>query len=76
MCRCRLGTGLPNPDEGGVPTDLVILDEHGTVPPSEGNEVRRDGRQGVGASHSTVEAGEPDRRDPTEGRARRIIELL
>ena len=29
------------------------------VSPSEGNEVRRDGRQGVGASHSTVEPGEP-----------------
>ena len=29
------------------------------VSPSEGNEARRDGRLGVGASHSTVEAGEP-----------------
>ena len=29
------------------------------VSPSEGNEVRRDGRQGVGASHSTVDPGEP-----------------
>jgi hypothetical protein len=29
------------------------------VSPSEGNEARREGRQGVGASHSTVEPGEP-----------------
>ena len=33
----------------------------GTVPPSEGNEARREGRQGVGAPHSTAEAGEPTR---------------
>jgi hypothetical protein len=38
------------------------------VSPSEGNEVRRDGRRGVGASHSTDESGEPYRRDPGEGR--------
>jgi hypothetical protein len=31
------------------------------VSPSEGNEARRDGRSGVGASHSTDEAGEPFR---------------
>ena len=36
------------------------------VSPSEGNEVRRDEWQGVGASHSTDEAGEP-----TEGTPRR-----
>jgi hypothetical protein len=29
------------------------------VSPSEGNEARRDERRGVGASHSTGEAGEP-----------------
>ncbi len=29
------------------------------VSPNEGNEVRRDGRQGVGASRSTAEPGEP-----------------
>ncbi len=40
-----------------------------TVTPSEGNEVRRDGRQGVGAPHSTVEVGERgDHVDPEEGR--------
>jgi hypothetical protein len=42
------------------------------VSPSEGNEARRDGRSGVGASHSTDEAGEPLRRDPVEGRGRRV----
>jgi hypothetical protein len=31
------------------------------VSPNEGNEVRRDEGQGVGASHSTVEPGEPAR---------------
>ena len=34
------------------------------VPPSEGNEARREGRQGVGAPHSTDEAGEPARGTP------------
>jgi hypothetical protein len=29
------------------------------VSPSEGNEAKRDGRSGVGASHSIDEAGEP-----------------
>jgi RNA-directed DNA polymerase len=46
------------------------------VPPSEGNEVRRDGRQGVGASYSTNEAGELTRQDPVEGRGRRIADRL
>ena len=31
------------------------------IPPNEGNEVRRDGRRGVGASHITDDAGEPTR---------------
>src|SRR5512135_3906257 len=34
------------------------------IPPSEGNEARRDGRRGVGASRSTFEAGEPTRGTP------------
>src|SRR4051794_18850648 len=33
----------------------------GVVSPSEGNEVRREGRTGVGAPHTTEEAGEPFR---------------
>ena len=34
------------------------------IPPREGNEARRDGRRGVGASNSTCEAGEPTRGTP------------
>jgi len=54
-------------------------DENSTasvVPPSEGNEVRREGRQGIGVSHSTVEAGELSPEDPAEGRGYRIKELF
>jgi hypothetical protein len=46
------------------------------VPPSEGNEARWDGRREVGASRCTDELGEPNRRDPREGRARRGAEPL
>src|SRR3712207_104160 len=35
------------------------------VPPSEGNEARRNGRQGVGAPHTTDDAGEPTRGTPS-----------
>lgn len=34
------------------------------IPWIEGNEVKRDGRRGVGAPHSTDEAGEPTRGTP------------
>ena len=44
---------LPSRAVGDEPRDETM------VSPSEGNEVRRDGRQGVGASHSTGEPGEP-----------------
>jgi RNA-directed DNA polymerase len=40
------------------------------VPPSEGNEARREGARDVGASRNTNETGEPGRRDPAEGRGR------
>ena len=40
------------------------------VSEGEGNEARGEGWQGVGASNITVEAGEPTRRDPVEGRGR------
>ncbi len=52
---------------GGRTTDATM------VSPSEGNEVRRDGLQGVGASHITDEPGEPSRRDPGEGRRRSLM---
>ena len=49
---------------GGRTTDATM------VSPSEGNEARRDGRQGVAAPHSTVEAGERPFRTPwSEGGA-------
>ena len=38
------------------------------VSPNEGNEVRRDGRQGVGVPHSSVEAGKRALPDPVERR--------
>src|SRR3954471_17509885 len=34
------------------------------IPPSEGDEARREGWRGVGASNSTYEAGEPTRGTP------------
>jgi hypothetical protein len=43
------------------------------VSPSEGNEVRREDCQEVGASRSTADPGEPSRRDPGEGRRRRLM---
>jgi len=47
-----------------------------TVPRNEGNEVKRDGRQGVGVPHCTDEAGEPAPGNPVEGKGGRIKELL
>lgn len=46
------------------------------VLPSEGNEARREERQGFGAAHSSEEGGEPGRRDPLEPRGCRITESL
>ena len=48
------------PDTKGSVTNVVS--------PSEGNEVRRDGRQGLGASHSTCEAGESHPGRPCGGK--------
>ena len=46
------------------------------VPPGEGNEVRGDGRRGIGVSHSTAKAGELSPRDPVEGRGHRQVAPL
>ena len=46
------------------------------VPLREGNEARRDGRRGIGAPHTTGEAGESGPRNPVEGRGRRQIDPL
>jgi len=48
---------------GGRTTDATM------VSPSEGNEARRNGRQGVAAPHSTVEAGESTRGTPSRERS-------
>lgn len=44
-----------------------------TVSMGEGNGALGDGRQEVGASHSTEEAGELAPEDPVEGRGRRVM---
>ena len=48
----------------------------GWSPPCEGNEVWRDGRQGIGAPHSTAEPGERNPAVPGEGRRCRVRGLL
>ena len=50
----RRGGGLPRRE----PKRKHEKQARDVVPPSEGNEVRREGRSGVGASRSTGEAGE------------------
>ena len=44
------------------------------VSPSEGNEARREGRQGVAAPHSSDEAGERALPDPVERRGCRVVD--
>jgi hypothetical protein len=44
------------------------------VSPNEGNEVRREGRQGVAAPQSSVEAGERALPDPVERRGPRVVD--
>lgn len=72
----RDGRGTAEPSGGGASSDPAEQVDASEVPPSEGNEARRDGRREVGASRSTDEGGEPNRRDPSEGGARRGAELL
>lgn len=43
------------------------------VPPREGNRAWRNGRQGVGTSHSSYEAGERALSDPAERRGCRVV---
>lgn len=47
-----------------------------TVSEDEGNEVQGDGRQGVGATHSTEEAGELAPEDPVREGVAVVVELL
>src|SRR5271166_5615947 len=65
--KCRPETRLTNSQVDPRPR---VLGRRGRtrdatmVSPSEGNEVRRKGRQGVAAPQSTVEPGEPSRGTP------------
>jgi len=63
---CRPESRLTNSRliHSSVPSWWGRTGDEPMVSPSEGNEVRRDGRRGVGASHSIVEAGEPSRGTP------------
>ena len=47
---------------------VAKIPDTGSVPPSEGNEVRRDGRRGVGVPHSTCEVGELSPAGPDGGK--------
>ena len=55
------GTGIPTPRPTALRRVAGSKQDARVVSPSEGNEVRREGRTGVGASRSTVESGEPFR---------------
>ena len=62
-----LGAGRPKPRPAGARCSATCGSEKtgaAAVPPSEGNEARRDGRQGVAAPRSTGEAGEATRGTP------------
>ena len=77
-CRFRSNAGR-GPGQNSRPSDAVPVSEGakkgaGTVPPSEGNEARREGRSGVGALRCTGEAGEHAPADPVEGRECRVRE--
>jgi len=64
---CRLEARLTNSRSIPSLRPRPVGTKDGTrtmVSPNEGDEVRRDGRQGVGASHSSEEVGELDRRTP------------
>src|SRR5271163_4245323 len=64
------GSGATGTTNSGMIRRLCDCGRTGTngsrseVSPSEGNEVRRDGYQGIAAPHSTVEPGEPSRGTP------------
>ena len=52
------GTGITTPRPSALRRVAGSKQGARVVSPNEGNEVRRDGRTGVGASRSTVEPGE------------------
>ena len=76
---CRgAGTGSPSPrpwtwhlaSDGANPQVL------GWYRRAKANEARGDGRRGIGAPHTTGEAGESCPRNPVEGRGRREMDPL
>jgi hypothetical protein len=70
-------TGLPTSGTCSRVSLYLYRNRNATVvPPSEGNEVRRDGRQGFGAVRSTNEHGEHIRMDPWEGRRCRAMKTV
>jgi hypothetical protein len=68
----RIGTGWPIPTlQAPSRRRRACGSEHrraGMVPSSEGNRARREGSSGVGASHSTGEAGEREPPGPCGGK--------
>ena len=74
---CRLGARLTNSrliHSSLVPSWWGRTGDKPMVLPSEGNEARRDGRQGVAAPHSRDEAGERALPDPGKRRGRRVVD--
>jgi hypothetical protein len=49
---------------------------HSVIPPNEGNEARREGRQEVGSLHRTCDVGELIQEDPVEERERQDRRLV
>jgi hypothetical protein len=63
------GTADQNPGPGRcVPRPRERIGDARVVPPSEGNEARREGRQGVAVSRMTREVGELSPRGPRGGK--------
>jgi hypothetical protein len=73
-CRLRVDRiwfGVTSPKTPGLKPASGLRERtqaHGAVSPSEGNEARRNGRQEVGALHSTAEAGEQQPSEPCGGK--------
>ena len=63
------GTADQNPGpERCVPRFRERIGGAWMVPPSEGNEAKWEGRQGIGVSRTTGEAGEPNAEEPRGGK--------
>jgi hypothetical protein len=68
------GTGIPTP-RPTTPRRVAGSEQDArVVSPHEGDEVRREGRVGVGAPHSSDEAGEWALPDPVERRGHRVAD--